>query len=176
MTVRTGLNILYRTEKRLLCKYNLTFSAAFCTGHLTGSGLTAGSLAFRAFILKCKLYLFFTAEHSLFKGDPYCCPKVRSLSGSRSVRSAPASKEVSEYITKHIREIHGAEISESAIASRSSGSVKGCMAKLIVLSAFIRVRQDGICLGGLFKLGFCRLISGVGIRMVLLCQLPVCFF
>ena len=50
------------------------------------------------------------------------------------------------------------------------------MTKLIILSSLFGIAQDRICFGSLFKLFLSFLVTRVHVRMVFLCQLPVCFF
>ena len=49
------------------------------------------------------------------------------------------------------------------------------MAELIVLLALLGVAEDAVRLGSLLKLGFCLLVSGIGVRMVFLGELSVRF-
>ena len=55
-------------------------------------------------------------------------------------------------------------------------AVKGCMAKLIVQFPFLRITQDRISLCHILELLLRCRISGVGIRMILLCKFSICFF
>ncbi len=51
VTVRTSLNASGRSEENLLCKHDLTFSAAFGAGFRAGSRFCAAAAACRTFVL-----------------------------------------------------------------------------------------------------------------------------
>ena len=50
------------------------------------------------------------------------------------------------------------------------------MAELIVLASFLRIAENGVCLGSLleFFLGF--FVTGIGVRMIFFREDPVCLF
>ncbi len=92
---------------------------------------------------------------------------MRSRSSAKS-SEAKSIEEISEYIS---------QITE--IAGKSACSKIGIYTgetKLIILGPFLRIRQNGIRFIGLFETGFCLLIAGVQVRMVLFGCFPICFF
>ena len=88
-------------------------------------------------ILKCQFKLLLTSKHSFFKGYPDAGADIGSFHRSISTRTGPpsAAKEIAEYITEYIGEIHAIKI-KTGSARRS---VKGCMTELIILSALLRI-------------------------------------
>ena len=74
----------------------------------------------------------------------------------------------------HIKAAHAAKAAGSS--ARSIGGVYPRMAELIVFGAFILIGQHLIRLVHLFEFGFRFLITRIQVRVILLCQLAVCFF
>ena len=154
VTVRTGLYISYRAKQGLLCIYDLTFTAAFRTGL---RGLVPGFAP-----------VPWQVVHSSFRfrSSSFSQPNTASSKVMRTavltlapfigplfaLSAAAAAEKISENITKDISHIAAVEIKAAESSGTSAALFKRSMSELIILSAFFRIAQYGICLGCLLKL------------------------
>lgn len=83
-----------------------------------------------------------------------------------------AAKKGTEYIAKV--KIHS--IKPAAESARAKVRVHPGVAELVIFGLFVRIRQDFIGLVYFFQASFCIFVIWVQVRMVLFCQLSVCFF
>ena len=89
-----------------------------------------------------------------------------------SPAAAAAPEEIPEDVSNDIPEIHTAEIE----ASRTGGTVKCSMAKLVILAPLIRITENGIGFRSLLEF-FLRLpVARIHVGMIFLCQSPICLF
>ena len=177
VTVRAGLHVPHGTEEGLLGEYHLSLAAALGTGDRLGAGLRAGSMTGFALFLHVQLYGFRGTEYRLFKSNMDAGAQIRPLHRriSRPASSAgTASEKVSEYVAKNITKISAAEIKSAEAAARTA--IECRMAELIVLASFLRIAENGVCLGSLLEFLFCFFVAGIGVRMVFFGEDPVCFF
>ena len=133
-TIRTCLYITDCSEERLLCKYDLTFTATFRTGCFARARFCTCSVAGRTWILQIQLQFFIYTENSFFKCDPDACSDICTLHRSIAGTSSAAAKHIAENITKDITEICTVKI-KSAVAA----AFKCRMTKLIILLFFLRI-------------------------------------
>ena len=126
--------------------------------------------------------ILFDAENSLLKGDADRCTDIISRYGTVTTTCRASSKRTAEHSSENVTEI--AKISKSAEAAAKI--TKACtaahrgierrMTELIVFCLFIGIRKHLVCLVGFLKLFLCYLIAGIGVGMILLCQLVICLF
>ena len=145
--VRTRLHVLNRAKQRLLGKYYLTFAAALRARFRICSRLCACTVTRLTLILLVELDLLLTSGNRLLKSDADAGAQICSLhrtSGCSASSSAP--KEIAEDVTEDITHIAAVKIEavESTKSACSAALLKCRMAKLVVLSAFLRITQDCI--------------------------------
>ncbi len=178
VAVRTCLYVLHCAEEGLLGVDNLALAAAFWTGLGGCTRLGPCPVALRTGILEDNLNLLLAAKHSLLKCDADALADVHPLHGTLICpSSAPASAEqIAENVSEDVTEISAAEIKSSEASGSAGAALKGSMAELVILTALLRIAQDRVGLRRLFKFLLRLFISGIHIRMVLFCHLPVCLF
>ena len=132
-------------------------------------------------ILQVDLELFLASENSFLKRNVDNSAEVCSLHRSIvcSSSASAATEQVAENIAEDITHISTVKIktSEAAAGSCAATAVFKCsVAKLIVLTPFVRITQHAIGFCRLFKFCLGLFVARVHIRMVFLGQFTVCFF
>ena len=107
----------------------------------------------------------------------WCHENVAQSSRAYLTAQVEAKKAAEPKSTKKLsaKEVQ-AEAAAEAACTAACASLKGCMAKLIVQFPFLRITQDRISLCHILELLLRSRISGVGIRMILLCKFSICSF
>src|SRR5262245_4345494 len=121
--------------------------------------------------MPANLDLFRCAKNGFFKGNGEVFAQIISTLRTTAASSGTggSAKDISKDVTKDPVQINGGlEASESATAA-----VHGRMAKAVIGSSLVDVRQNSVCLTRFFELFFRFRISGVPIRVVLHRELPV---
>ena len=131
----------------------------------------------RTLILHIQLDFLLTAKNGLLKGDADAGTQIGSLHRTSCPAAAPSAtaKQIAENIAENIAHI-STEIEAVEAACSAATLLKRRMAKLVILSALIRITQNGIRLGCLLKLLLCFLVARIHIRMIFLCQGTVRLF
>ena len=158
--VAVGQVCTFRTVPKKDCWVNTTWPLPPHLGQVTGwgAGLRSGSVAGSCTLLHIQLDGLGSAEYRFLKSDMHAGAQVRALHRCVSGASAPAgtaAEEISENISENISEISAAEIKAAEAAARAA--VKRSMAELIVLASFLRIAENGVCLGSLLEF-FSRLL------------------
>ena len=152
-------------------------AAALAVGADLGrrAGGAAGALAVGALLHAADRDLFLAAEGRLLKG--YVHAGAQIVAAARRVgiaaRGAEAAAEKAREDVAQVAEI--AEALKSA-AAEAGGGIKGGVAELVVLRALVVVREDLVGLVDLLEPLLTGLVAGVQVRVILLCELSVCFF
>ena len=131
-------------------------------------------------ILQVDLELFLASENSFLKRNVDNSAEVCSLHRSIVCPSSAsaATEQVAENIAEDITHISAAKVeaAESAGSCAATAVFKCSVAKLIVLTPFVRITQHAIGFCRLFKFCLGLFVARVHIRMVFLGQFTVCFF
>ena len=132
----------------------------------------------------------FRPKSSLLQGDVYVIAQIGApLRPIGRLPAALTAKEgikdifkATEALTALAETAKAAKSSEAALTKTSTGTgsvpiLEGCRTELVVLGAFLRIRQDAVGFVDFFELFFSRLrIIRVAVRMILEGQLFKSFF
>ena len=180
VTVRAGLNILYLSKQGLLRIHDLPLAIALGAGLRRRARLCARAVAAGAGLLKVDLYLLLAAEYRLLKADAHRGTQIRAAGRAASCPGgASAAKDIAENIAENVAHIP-AEVKTAkpaeAPGSGAAALLKGRVSELVVLLALLGITEDAVGLGSLLELGLRLLVTRIGVRVVLLGKLSVCFF
>ena len=142
-------------------------------------GSAAGTVAVRADLHPRDIQLLLAAESRFLEADIQLSPDTLAAArciGITGLCPAPEAEDIPE-AGEDIAEVTKA----SAKAPKSSAAkacvrIKGRMPELVILLAFVRIGEHLISFIRFLETLFRRFVAGVKIRVVLLGDLPVCFF
>ena len=171
---------LRHAEDRALGERNDALAAALLAGHRARSGLASAAAAVCAGFLVIDLNVLFDALHRFHERDAdgrldiraspgsvgICTPAAAETAESAEGTAECAAEKVAEQIAEHVGVICAAVFKSTGTAA----AVKGRHAVLVVFRSLIRIAQDGISLRSFLELRLSVLISGIHVRMVLLCE------
>ena len=171
VTVGTNFRRTYHAQHGLSGAHHLSPASAGRAGLRAGSRLGTASLTLRAGLLNRELNLLLAAEDRLLEGKAHGRADIGSLHGTVARRTASgAAKSTAEQIAEDIAETaeNIAEIHSGEVVSAGSASFEGRMSELIVLPPLLGIAQDRIGFRSFLEFGLCLLVTGIGVRMVLL--------
>ena len=174
---------LHRAERGAL--RGLDCAAAFTVGaYLRRSpGRAARTLAVGALLDARNGDFLLAAESRFLKAHghgglyAFAAPRRVRIAACTSAE-AEAAEHVAEYIAQITEAAKTAEAraATAATAAETGVRVKGRMTELIVFLALLGIGQHFVCLVALLEALLTGFVAGVQIRVVLLGELPVCFF
>ena len=179
MTLRASRNLLYHTEDTLLRHPNLSAAVTTRTGGFFRSRLCSRSVTGFTGIFIADFDILLHTLNGVIKSDSNTKTDIVSLFRHISTPSIPSSsgESASEEIGKDIGHIHIAKIktAKSRTCTGCGIGVEGGMTIGVIRLLLLRIRQNRIGFRSLPELCRSRLISGICIRVVFFCKLPICF-
>ena len=172
---------LHHTHCRALGADHRTPAAAIRAGLRVGTLGAAGAFTIRAGFHHVHGNFLFAAEHSLFKVQCQIDPDIFALPGtvvpalSAAEAAAKSAETAAENGAQNISQV--VKSAETAVESSKAGvGVEGRKAVLVILCPLVCIGKDLVSLVDFLELRLSLFVSGVQVRVILLCQFPVSFF
>ena len=185
MAFRAGPYSLHLPQHGVLYHTDLTGTVAVRTGFHLGAGFRAVAMAMLAGLIPVQGNFFLYTKGGFLKGQVQVKAQITAPLGTFISLAAPASagaaEEHIENVLHAIAEAAGAKTAKPFKSAKAAGTsraavFKGRHAELVILGTLLFIRKDTVRFAAFLELfsGF-RIIL-VQIRMVLACQLAICFF
>ena len=169
----------HHAEGRALLDVDRPASAAGFAGFGACALLTAGAAANRTGVHTVDAHGLFAALGRLLKGDRDVGRHRGALArrvGILLPSAAEAAEQVAEQIAQIERIAETAEAAERVAAAGAEVRIHARVAVLVVARLFLAVGKHLIRLVRFLKLFLGVFVAGVEVRVILLCNLAICFF